>query len=144
MASGTGGSSSSRSWRSTRRDTSWWGKEQFLTVYHIVLRHFSRTVLADEPAGGYYYDLSRGIDEPPGCADRIRKSIGAETTFPADLFTLDEARLALGPLIAKVWSHCDGSTIRARTVMLKAKYADFQQVTRSRTGAELLESQADL
>src|SRR3954453_4008093 len=49
MASGNGGSSSSRSWRSTRRDTSWWGKEQFLTVYHIVLRHFSRTVLADEP-----------------------------------------------------------------------------------------------
>ena len=32
-----------------------------------------------------------------------------------------------------MWSYCEGSTIRGRTVTLKAKYADFQQVTRSRT-----------
>ncbi len=84
-------------------------------------------------AGPYYYDLARGIDERPVCANRIRKSIGAETTFHVDLFTLDEARVALRPLIAKVWTFCEESTIRGRTVTLKAKYADFQQVTRSRT-----------
>jgi DNA polymerase-4 len=84
-------------------------------------------------AGHHYYDLARGIDERPVCADRIRKSFGAETTFNVDLFTLDDARAALGPLIAQVWSYCEGSTIRARTVTLKAKYADFQRVTRSRT-----------
>ena len=37
------------------------------------------------------------------------------------------------PLIAKVWSYCEGSTIRGRTATLKAKYADFQQITRSRS-----------
>jgi DNA polymerase-4 len=84
-------------------------------------------------AGPYYYALARGIDERPVCADRVRKSVGAETTFGADLFTLDEARAALEPLIGKVWSYCEGSSIRGRTVTLKAKYADFQQVTRSRT-----------
>ncbi len=84
-------------------------------------------------AGSYYYALARGIDERPVCADRIRKSIGAETTFNADLFTLDEARMALRPLVAKVWASCEDSTIRGRTVTLKAKYADFQQVTRGRT-----------
>jgi DNA polymerase-4 len=84
-------------------------------------------------AGPYYYALARGIDERPVCADRIRKSIGAETTFGADLFTLDEARAALEPLIGKVWSYCEESSIRGRTVTLKAKYADFRQVTRSRT-----------
>jgi DNA polymerase-4 len=84
-------------------------------------------------AGPYYYALARGIDERPVCADRIRKSIGAETTFSADLFTLDEARAALGPLIAKVWAYCEESSIRGRTVTLKAKYADFRQVTRSQT-----------
>jgi DNA polymerase IV len=84
-------------------------------------------------AGPYYYALARGIDERPVCADRIRKSVGAETTFGADLFTLDEARVALEPLIGKVWSCCEGSAIRGRTVTLKAKYADFRQVTRSRT-----------
>jgi DNA polymerase-4 len=83
--------------------------------------------------GAYYYALARGIDERPVCADRVRKSVGAETTFDADLFTLDESRAALDPLIGKVWSYCEGSAIRGRTVTLKAKYADFQQVTRSRT-----------
>jgi|SRR5579864_4498694 len=85
-------------------------------------------------AGAYYYGLARGIDERPVCADRVRKSIGAENTFSADLFALDEARAALKPLVAKVWSYCEESTIRGRTVTLKAKFADFQQVTRSRTG----------
>jgi DNA polymerase IV len=84
-------------------------------------------------AGPYYHALARGIDERPVCANRPRKSIGAETTFGADLFELDEARAALDPLIGKVWSYCEDSTIRGRTVTLKAKYADFQQVTRSRT-----------
>ncbi|WP_406701208.1 DNA polymerase IV [Singulisphaera sp. Ch08] len=93
-------------------------------------------------AGPYYYALARGIDERPVRADRIRKSIGAETTFNADLFTLDEARVVLGPLIEKVWAYCEQSTLRGRTVTLKAKYADFQQVTRSRTGEASLATQA--
>jgi DNA polymerase-4 len=84
-------------------------------------------------AGAYYYALARGIDERPVCANRIRKSVGAETTFSGDLFTLDEARAALEPLIGKVWSYCEESSIRGRTVTLKARYADFRQVTRSRT-----------
>jgi DNA polymerase IV len=93
-------------------------------------------------AGLYYYALARGIDERPVCADRVRKSVGAETTFGADLFTLDEARAALEPLIGKVWSNCEGSAIRRRTVTLKAKYADFRQVTRSRTVEAPVASQA--
>jgi DNA polymerase-4 len=93
-------------------------------------------------AGPYYHALARGIDERPVCSDRIRKSVGAETTFRADLFTLHEARAALGPLIARVWAYCEEFTIRGRTVTLKAKYADFQQVTRSRTDEAPLATQA--
>jgi len=83
--------------------------------------------------GPYFYSLARGVDERPVCADRVRKSIGAERTFSADLFTLDEALAALAPLIEKVWAHCNESAIRGRTVTLKAKYTDFEQITRSRT-----------
>jgi DNA polymerase IV len=93
-------------------------------------------------AGPYYYALARGIDERPVCADRVRKSIGSETTFSTDLFTADEARAALEPLITKVWSYCEGSTIRGRTATLKAKYADFQQITRSRTVDAPVQSRA--
>ncbi len=84
-------------------------------------------------AGPYYFWLSRGIDDRVVSPDRVRKSVGAETTFPADLFTPEEARAALEPLIARVWSYCEGSAIRGRTATLKAKFSDFQQITRSRT-----------
>jgi len=86
--------------------------------------------------GPYYYSLARGVDERPVSADRVRKSVGAETTFRADLFTPEEARDALEPLIRKIWTYCEASAIRGRTATLKAKYADFHQVTRSRTLAD--------
>jgi DNA polymerase IV len=98
-------------------------------------QHFGR-------AGTYYYWIARGIDERPVCADRARKSIGAENTFAADLFTLEQARAALKPLVEKVLRHCEATTIRGRTVTLKAKYADFQQITRSRTSETPFATQA--
>jgi DNA polymerase-4 len=84
-------------------------------------------------AGPYYFSLARGIDERRVSADRVRKSVGAEKTFNEDIFTVEEAKASLESLIDKVWCYCEGGAIRARTVTLKAKYADFQQVTRSRT-----------
>ena len=83
--------------------------------------------------GPYFYSLARGIDVRPVHANRARKSIGAETTFHADLFTAEEVRIALAPLVGKVWAHCEASTTRARTTTLKVKFSDFRQYTRSRT-----------
>jgi DNA polymerase IV len=48
----------------------------------------------------------------------------------------------LKPLVEKVWRHCEATTIRGRTVTLKAKYADFQQITRSRTSETPFATQA--
>jgi DNA polymerase-4 len=45
-------------------------------------------------AGSYYYWAARGVDERPVRADRTRKSVGAENTFPADLLTYEAARSA--------------------------------------------------
>ena len=61
-------------------------------------------------AGPYYFWIARGIDERPVCTDRVRKSVGAENTFIADLFTVEEARAALKPLIEKVWRYCEETT----------------------------------
>jgi DNA polymerase-4 len=85
-------------------------------------------------AGSYYYRAARGIDERPVRADRIRKSVGAENTFPVDLLTYEAARDALREITEKVWGYCEGSGIRGRTVTLKVKFANFQVITRSRTG----------
>lgn len=84
-------------------------------------------------SGSWYYRIARGIDERPVQPNRPRKSVGAEDTFVADIFDLDSARAELVPLAEKVWRHCEAKEITGRTVTLKVKFADFQQITRSRT-----------
>mgnify|MGYP001462571097 CR=1 FL=1 len=85
-------------------------------------------------SGPYFYWIARGVDDRPVRPDRIRKSVGAENTFSTDLHRLEDAQQALTPIIEKVWRYCESHNIRGRTVTLKVKYTDFQQITRSRTG----------
>src|SRR5262249_7011186 len=94
--------------------------------------------------GAYYYWAARGVDERPVGADRLRKSVGAESTFAADLFTYDAARDALREIVDKVWGYCEGSHIRGRTVTLKVKFANFRQITRSRTGQTQIRTRSEL
>ena len=56
-------------------------------------------------AGAFYHSISRGIDERQVRANRVRKSVGAETTFSQDLRTYDAMHEVLQPLIDKVWQH---------------------------------------
>src|SRR5256714_655684 len=95
-------------------------------------------------AGSYFYWAARGVDERPVRADRIRKSVGAENTFPADLFTYEAARVALREIVEKVWVYCERSGTRGRTVTLKVKFANFQHITRSRTGQVQIGTRSDL
>jgi DNA polymerase-4 len=95
-------------------------------------------------SGAYYYWIARGVDERPVRADRVRKSVGAENTFAQDLHAFEPMRDALEPIIAKVWRHCEATSIRGRTVTLKVKFADFQQITRSKSVADAIETFADL
>lgn len=85
--------------------------------------------------GRYYHGIARGVDHRLVRSDRVRKSIGAETTFFEDLHAFPDMREALQPLIDKVWRACAGGDIRGRTVTLKVKYADFRQITRGRSVA---------
>src|ERR1700752_1400095 len=84
-------------------------------------------------AGAYYYWISRGVDERPVRANRIRKSVGAENTFSADLTELAAMVGGPEPLIDKVWRHCESTGSRGRTVTLKVKFSDFEIITRSRS-----------
>jgi DNA polymerase IV len=100
-------------------------------------RHFGK-------AGQYYYWIARGVDERQVLPDRTRKSIGAETTFAQDIHDRESAVRELKPLIDKLWQHCASTGIRGKTVTLKVKYADFRQVTRSRTSETPLSMQETL
>ncbi len=92
----------------------------------LLQRHFGK-------AGAFFHAIARGVDERPVRPDRVRKSIGAETTFAADLHDPGAMGEALRPLVDKVWRACAAGGIRGRTVTLKVKYADFTLVTRSRS-----------
>lgn len=94
--------------------------------------------------GQHYYWISRGVDHRPVRADRIRKSIGAENTFAQDLFEFDAMRDALQPIIDKVWRHCKDLGLCGRTVTLKVKFADFEQITRSRSVVVGIGARAEL
>jgi DNA polymerase-4 len=84
-------------------------------------------------SGNYYYWISRGVDERPVRANRIRKSVGAENTFSQDLTAFDAMAAELLPLIDKVWRHCENTGNRGRTVTLKVKFSDFEIMSRSQS-----------
>jgi DNA polymerase-4 len=77
--------------------------------------------------------LAEGIDERPVSSERTPKSLGHEDTFAADL----RSRVVLGDeLLAqadRVAQRLRRAGLRAQTVTLKLKYADFQRLTRQTT-----------
>ncbi|MBB1498327.1 DNA polymerase IV [Paracoccus sp. MC1862] len=95
-------------------------------------------------AGRYYWNIARGIDDREVRPNRERKSIGAETTFFTDIHDLAAAAGALEPLAEKVWRHAGPREVSGRTVTLKAKYTDFQIVTRAHSQPAPVMSQAEL
>ena len=49
-------------------------------------------------------------------------------------------RAELQPILEKLWMWCESTGRRGRTVTLKVKYADFRQITRSRSLASDVQS----
>jgi DNA polymerase-4 len=95
-------------------------------------------------AGAYYYWISRGVDNREVRANRIRKSVRAESTFSSDLAEFDAMAAELQPSIDKVWRHCADKGARGRTVTLKVKFNDFEIITRSRSATVAVSSRDDL
>ena len=95
-------------------------------------------------AGHYYFAIARAQDHRPVVADRLRKSVGSETTFAQDLTQFQDLLDGLRPSIEGVWEYCQRTSILGRTITLKVKFADFQQITRSRSTVGAIASQAVL
>lgn len=83
--------------------------------------------------GQWYYDIARGIDERPVSPDRERKSVSAEETFAEDYADLNWLRGYLMRIAERVAERLRKNELKGRTIVVKVKYDDFQQVTRSRT-----------
>lgn len=84
-------------------------------------------------AGHFYYSISRGIDLRPVNSHRERKSVGKETTFSKDMDGISEMIAILEELSNSVARILFEKKFSAQTITLKVKFADFEQITRSRT-----------
>jgi DNA polymerase-4 len=91
-------------------------------------------------AGRFYHRVARGQDDRPVNPNRIRKSVGAETSFAEDLHDLAEMDAVLVKLGQQVANHLEQQQRGGYTLTLKIKYADYRQVTRSQTQTQVLKT----
>ncbi|MFC2124476.1 DNA polymerase IV [Bacteroidota bacterium] len=83
--------------------------------------------------GHYFYQISRAIDEREVTPNRIRKSLGAENTFPTDIKEMEDIRQELDQITEILIGRIAKSGTKGKTLTIKVKYADFQQITRSKS-----------
>ena len=94
--------------------------------YAFLQQHFGKS-------GGWYYMISRGDDDRAVEPERVRKSSGSETTFLEDLTNPADIEAGVMEMADDVWRWCAKTGVYGRTVTVKIKFADFKQVTRSRS-----------
>ncbi len=102
------------------------GRDLKLLSQHEMIRYFGK-------AGGYFYNVVRGIDDRPVVPLRERKSIGAERTYETDISDIEEVKAKLLSIINIMWKRYVGKQKEGKTVTLKLRYADFSTITRSST-----------
>ncbi len=105
------------------------------------LKAWTETQLVEKfgKTGSFFYAIVRGRDDRPVCPNRIRKSVGAEESYAEDLRDRPAMIAALEEITATLMKRVINSG-GGRTLTLKVKYADYQQVTRSRTVYDTIKS----
>lgn len=84
-------------------------------------------------SGECLWQLAHGIDDRAVVPEREAKSISHETTFEQDIADMDVLRAWLLDLTEQVAWRLRRHKMRARTVHLKVRFADFSTITRSQT-----------
>lgn len=97
-------------------------------------QHFGKSAI-------FFFNIAQGIDERAIRVDRESKSIGTETTYSADLLQSNEIYQQLTELLDKALTKVYAKKLYARTLTIKVKYQDFQQITRSLTFNKPIKSQ---
>ena len=90
--------------------------------------------------GEWFHRLAIGADDSPVTVSRRRKSISSETTFAEDKSDRGELEQALRDQAASVARQLQRAHLRARTVYVKLRLADFTTFTRQRTLVEATDS----
>lgn len=91
------------------------------------------------------YNFARGIDNRPVNPNRIRKSIGAETTLIENK-NIDDAEtvMILDELCEEVAERMAKEDKVAKTITLKIKFEDFKTITRSLSVSDYIRNYDDI
>ena len=115
------------------------------TVGDIATLPEKALVAAVGPAAGrHLHDLANGRDPRGVVPDISAKSISVEETYDDDLVGLDVVETALLAHAQRLSGRLRRSGLRARTVTLKVRYADFTTLTRSLTLASAVDGARSL
>lgn len=94
--------------------------------------------------GHYLYHAARAIDERPVKAYRVRKSIGRERTFSQDMKDVETMLAELAAIAEEVEKRMQQRGMVGKTLTLKVKYADFEQVTRAQSLSKPIQLAVDM
>ena len=110
------------------------------------LRQHSLSHLTQEfgKMGQVFYDFARGIDERPVISEWERKSVSCEQTFETDISEPSAVIIELYHTVLELVRRIEKSGFEGRTLTLKVKFLDFQQITRSITVGRILRTKDDI
>jgi len=110
------------------------------------LRRVSLAHLTDEfgKMGQVFFDFARGIDHRPVVSEWERKSVSCERTFATDIFTPSAVLVELYHAVLELEQRIAKSQFEGRTLTLKVKYSNFQQITRSVTQQQVLRTKDEM
>lgn len=89
-----------------------------------LIRHFGKT-------GIYYYQVVRGIDDREVITESDPKSISCESTFHSDISDVNELLIELKDLVERLVNRMSYQNIQGRNIVIKIKYDNFENITRS-------------
>ncbi|MBE9029558.1 DNA polymerase IV [filamentous cyanobacterium LEGE 11480] len=90
--------------------------------------------------GRFYYRIARGQDDRPVVPNRVRKSVSVETSYDPDLRERDVIEHSLNQLAMKLYDRVSKLEKSGYTLILKIKFADYQQITRNHTQTTVFDS----
>ena len=110
------------------------------------LRQHSLSHLTQEfgKMGQVFYDFARGIDERPVISEWERKSVSCEQTFETDISEPSAVIIELYHTVLELVRRIEKIGFEGRTLTLKVKFLDFQQITRSITVGRILRTKDDI
>jgi len=83
--------------------------------------------------GEHLHELAHGIDDREVITDHQAKSISNESTFDINLTHLDIIQAELLNLTEQVAARLRHAELKAYTITIKVRYADFKTITRSQS-----------